>query len=110
MLVNTQGIFNVKRVKDDRWEEIYKLFGEELDKHKESLGGKCIQNFYEDKELYFIEYPGVKEVLGDNNLKRDPTMPKYSDKITSIHGASYNVYVEIPIAIFAKVKNYLDGE
>ena len=28
MLANTQGIFKIKRVKDDRWEEMNKIFGE----------------------------------------------------------------------------------
>lgn len=54
--------------------------------------------------LYYLDYPEIRN--SEKNRSK-----KYQRKMTTINGNQFDAYLEIPFAIFAKVKDFArDGE
>lgn len=114
MMTNTQGIYKVKKVLRDKefYYEKAKLFFEDvLEKHRSVFtdleeGESVFEHLVKNSNLFFLDYPEIRRSEA-NRLSSE----RYRRRMTSISGNQFDAYLEIPFAIFAKVKNFArEGE
>lgn len=111
LMVNTQGIYQAKKVKDEETVKFVKnRFSKVLEANRKVIdkSGRYVSNpdiidaLIQDNNLFFVHYPALEEVEKPENKKTK----QYVNRITSINGESFDAYLEIPFAIFAEVTDY----
>lgn len=78
MIVNTQGVYKAKRVIENSamHKKIAGLFESALSPHRNNFGdslkdGSLIDSLVKSNNLYYVEYPELKDLENNQNIRKD---------------------------------------